>query len=293
MPAVRVNEFDTLRGVLVIAMVMVHVLANIGGVRFDELFVLWISVGFVFMSGMLGSSVLLKAKRGRSIVLRGARLVGLFVLLNLVLRGPEPIRALITEGAVDAAMFEILLPIGIVIMLLPVLGAAPIVTGAVCLTGLITLDAMHVSPYVIKFTAIGGIGAMAGSFRNDWPALWNRTDVQALGLAVVLGTLAIAVTGKVHAPLTIALIVSFGFFPAIIGIVHRIKPVQEWCGLMGRHSLLLYILHVAAIAALTRTSLPPVASAVLIAALCAGGAWMGDRTRNYPMLHRAYRLLLR
>ena len=285
-------EFDVLRGILVTGMVVVHVLAHIGGVVPYEEAVLWISVGFVFMSGMLGGAILLKSKRRRSIVLRGAKLVGLFVLLNLALRGPASVTNVIARGDVTLAMFEILLPIGLVIMLLPAFAAAPGLLGGLCLLYLMTLDALHLSPYVLKFVAVGGIGAMSGALAREWQTRCLYPEVIAGGLAVVLSVL-LAPTLGIVAPLTFALLLWFGSVPALLRVAKFLPCVSSWLAMLGRHSLLLYILHVGVGAGLAKLHPPlwPTMLAVLLD--CTLAAWIGDHSKRVPLLHGAYRLILR
>ena len=288
----RVAEFDILRGILVIGMVAVHVLANIGGSTPPEMSVLWISVGFVFMSGMLGGAILLKSKRKRSIVFRGAKLIGLFLLLNLLLRGPASVLNVVGHGDVTMAMFEILLPIGIVIMLLPAFAAAPGLLGGLCLVYLMALDAMHVSPYVLKFVAIGGIGAMSGALARDWQTRCLFPEVIVGGLSIVLCVLLAPGIGIV-APLTFALFLWFGSVPFLVKLSPLLPNMSAWLALLGRHSLLLYILHVAVIAAAAKLHPPlwPTLIAVLLG--CTLAAWIGDHSKRFPLLHGAYRLILR
>lgn len=288
----RIQAFDILRGILVTGMVAVHVLTHAARLAVPDVAVLWIAVGFVFMSGMLGGAVLARSRHPMRMALRGAKLVVLFLVLNLLLRGTEPLADLLLRGDVRASVFEILLPIGVVVALLPVFRLAPRLAGGLGLAAILLFDLLQFWPFVTKFVAVGALGFALGS-RPEPTRVWERDATALLGLPLAAGALASFFLGVQQAPLLTSLLVWLTLAPVFLALARLAPPFGGWAALLGRHSLLLYVAHVALLTVLAPTGMPAVLTFPLLLAVCTLLAWAAENAARIPLAERAYKAVFR
>ena len=242
-------------------MIIIHVIAHLSTASFPEWWYLWVPVGFVAASGLLGG-ILSEHKSSISLFMRGVRLLILVLVLNLPWRMET-----FTEYVFPVALrFEILLPIALTIMVIPAVVriSFPRLLFVLTVAGLISLDLLQWFPFLPKFLLIGVAGVLLGRLPVGKILLSEHSPVSRYAWLLVL--FAIVLTIGVHPSLTVATASSLSvliFLPSILKPETLIAGNME---LLGRHSLLLYIFHVALIVVM-KVKITPISSPVMLGGL--------------------------
>jgi hypothetical protein len=172
----RIISYDNYRGVLILAMIIFHILANFCQTYFNQDVFYWIPVGFmIFLGIILGQ--FLKRKPKKTFYL-GLKLIGVFFIFNIPLLLKHPLPSLFDFILGNQTIFslEILLPMGILSLGIPLLSKinfqiTPTFKNKFLLIYLPFLpiaisDHLSFYSYNLLFLVYGIIGYQIGSFFN-------------------------------------------------------------------------------------------------------------------------------
>jgi peptidoglycan/LPS O-acetylase OafA/YrhL len=275
----RNSAIDFTKGSLVLFMVVYH-WANyfIGVEGFFYRYIRFVSTSFILISGFLISYVYLPRVTDWTRVwgrlsTRGLKLLLIFTVLNVAAAAivtknyngqligvAEFVRnapRIYGPGMGEAAAFDILVPIGYLLLISPlILGAVwwrrEAVAG-ICglfLTGVLLLDAFDIAGPNITFLGVGvvglGLGALPGMCHTMRSKLGWFTIAYVLYLAAVTRIPLTYPVQIIGASLSVALLYSVGTR------VTQGTALQQQVVLLGRYSLLGYIVQIAALQVLKR-----------------------------------------
>jgi peptidoglycan/LPS O-acetylase OafA/YrhL len=326
----RLWELDFTKGSLVLLMVVYHwwdtFISHWGPIF---LFLRFLTPSFICISGFIVSGVYFSkygADRGamaRRLVVRGLKLLGVFVALNAARVGVSDIWLHLPIGRLDArtlagiwltghgvgggndkvAAFGILVPIGyLLIALAPLvlakrLGRKPIAVAlAVCWAGVVGLGLAGTYSYTLELLAIGLLGGVLGAIPTDridrfvakgWPAIVAAYAAYAAAITVWGVPYILQVVGV---PLSLLLIY------ALARLVRNWRP-SDPIAFFGRYSLVGYIVQIGALQVLAhfwnRPGLGPAGLVATFVAAALGtyiAVWITDRLRiASPFVDRLYR----
>ncbi len=303
----RIQSLDTSRGVLVCGMIVFHVLLHLyqGSVR--AAFLAFIPAGFLLFSGVLVSNVLQERKTTFQIVVRGTKLLVLFLLCNLILwlHSPFPLKEMamsLIYANPQTMSFEILVPIAWTVILSPVfLRLHPRFTSISALSGLLMLDLTQTFPFTLKFFIIGVLGIGIGKqrilrFLSTDDRMSDRNAIIVALFSAILYMLLGMWNHSSWVLQTFFVVVAFSSLPTFIVRSHRLASALS---LLGRHSLFLYVFHVMLIASLSRlfhvsthSMLAIVVIALAVTAVCLLVAWVVSAlTNRFTSLRTLYRFV--
>jgi hypothetical protein len=279
----RDDAYDIVKGVLVTAMVVYHVM-NAVTTASDEAYgyVRFVSGSFIFVTGLMLSRFVAasfqrdRAATGRRLVVRGIKLVLLFTVLNVFIHAsgfgsPAKAQLGLTEflaraeavylrGANQVASFTILLPIGYLMICAPLLlrvltpdrrAASFVLLGFVLAAAALPSSARGSA--IVEFMVVGFVGGCIGTWTNRAP---DSAVHPWKGAIAVVGLLAsIWLVAQVYSNLAlyaigVALVIRF-LHQAATGISAngRVGAVMI---LLGRYSLFAYIAQIGIIQVLAR-----------------------------------------
>ncbi len=317
---------DFAKGLLVLSMVVYHALNYTMNDSVIFNYLRFIAPGFVGLSGFVVTKYLRDRYASREgllylrLVGRGAKLVGLFTLLNLLIilafgsklgKGLAGLReyagnlkAIYLAGAEGAASFGVLLPIGYLLLLSPLLLEAARLHAA--LLGLLAaafLAASWLGPlYGLSSQnflglTFGVLGLAAGALPVRWsPRAW--TTIAAV-LLLAGGYLAAAALLGPSFPVVLGGTIAALLLFWLVGSQARLEtPVVALVLRWGRYSLFAYISQIAILQALRRLgigTLPPwrqllilgFSTLLLTAALIEALDWAASKSSPVRKIYRA------
>ncbi|MFC1616324.1 hypothetical protein ACFL21_04235 [Patescibacteria group bacterium] len=160
----RIISYDLYRGILLIAMVIFHVAANLSRIPFNHELFYWIPAGYTLFLGVILGQFL--KKRSKKCFKLGIKLLILFLIPNLIIliKNPEHLLQLF-PGNIEIFSFEILLPMSIITFLtipsqkIPS-KIIPFFLGTLLMATL-ALDILNINYYNLSFIIYGLIGYSA------------------------------------------------------------------------------------------------------------------------------------
>ncbi len=323
----RDPALDFTRGALVVLMIIYHAVNYAAADQAVLRHLRFLPGAFVFLSGFVVSRVYLarrgtgKGSAGARVMLRGVRLFGLFLALNLLVHAVVPesynrrldfaefigrLDVVLGPGGVRTAVFGVLLPIAYV---LAASGAALALgrQGEQLLRLLgVTVFAVSAAwavftplPFNLELSALGFLGVLAGMMPSARiPTLMRRPTLIFLGLGALHLVLA---TGEPGFLFTAALVSVTLMALQMTGrfLCPSLFAAAALAGL-GRHSLLAYLLQIAALQAIFRATRalggghPELFTAMIMTLLLttAGIAATLELRARMPRFDRAYRAVL-
>lgn len=303
--APRIQSLDVSRGVLVCGMIVFHVIVHLYQGTLSPVYLAFISAGFTLFSGLLVSRVVSAKKSPFRIVLRGVKLLTLFLVCNLPLwiHSPFPLRDIVrfvTLTDPQVVSFEILVPIAWTVICSPlVLRLHPTVTILSSMIALAAFDVSHTFPFTLKFLIIGMMGIGIGShpalrfFASDAPLRSARAAMFVIASVLLYAVLG---TWNIDSWLlqSIVVILLFTWIPSAAS---RVPVLASALTLLGQYSLPLYIVHVTLIALFASyigvrsvSTIPIIAIMIVLGVACLLLGWMTQTlTRRYAFAHAAYR----
>jgi len=255
MKSERITSYDAFRGVLLVAMVVFHLVVNLTGLKFDQNYFYWVPAGFTLFLGVILGRFLVGKTRKTAIL--GAKLLGIFLVLNVPnFIGKDYTLMQLTLGDQKVFSFEILLPMSIATFvsiflwkLVPPRWAggvrahrAEIIFGAMLILLLTYLHAIGFYSYNLSFLIYGIIGCLIGK-SLDLDAISGKMSAWAFLVVILVAATAFFVVGKVgiiESAILLQVLVLYLLTAKIFG-KNRILTV------LGRQSLILYVLHIVAI----------------------------------------------
>jgi peptidoglycan/LPS O-acetylase OafA/YrhL len=326
----RLWELDFTKGFLVLVMVLYHwwdVFVSPFGPIFTYL--RFLTPSFICISGFIVSGVYFSkygANRGvmaRRLVVRGLKLIGVFVALNLGriavsdlwLRLPigrvDPRTLLgiwltgngIGAGSEKVAAFSILVPIGYLLLVLAPLvlakrlGRKPIAVAlAVCWVGVVALGLAGTYSDTLELLAIGLFGGVLGAIPTERIDRFVAKAWPATVVAYAAYTVAISYWGVPYILQVVGVPLSLLVIYALARLLRNWRPSNP-VAFFGRYSLLGYIVQIAAIQVLANLwarrglGIPGLAATFLAAAVGTYIAvWLADRLRAASaFMDRLYR----
>jgi Acyltransferase family. len=265
--AQRVAALDFTKGTLVLLMVLYHWLnyfVSLDGSYYKYL--RFLTPSFIFITGFLVSHVYLRKYRitdprlPKRLLERGLKLVAVFLALNLVIgfliRGgfEAPLSQwefyFTGSAAGKRASFAVLLPIGYVLLGLAGLtvlarfykNAIHAVT-ALLLVSLIALSFAGSSNAMLELIGIGLLGASIGHLQMDWSSVISRR-LFALLLAYAGYLCAITILNEIFVLQIVGVCLTLAIIYRIGGSSKGPASIWNPVLLLGRYSLLAYIVHV-------------------------------------------------
>lgn len=274
----RIAALDFTKGALVLLMVLYHWLnyfVSVEGAYYKYL--RFLTPSFIFITGFLVSHVYLRKyeltdpRLPRRLLVRGLKLVGIFLGLNVLIQvllggGMETsltqwmtyltgssFSAAVTRGR---ASFFVLLPIGYVLVL-----AAGLVMVArrgkqvfhvaslLSVVGVVALSTGGSQNAYLELVSIGLVGISAGCVSADWLCRLNRSGVALAGLYAAY-LVAISIWHEVY----LMQITGVCLTLAVVYLIGARPEGPAWLRnatvLLGRYSLFAYILHIVILQAL-------------------------------------------
>jgi uncharacterized membrane protein len=240
----RVQSYDIYRGLLLTAMVVYHVVANLTPLRFDLRYSYWIPMGFVLFLGVVLARFLRNKTRKK--LWLAVKVLAAFFLLNI----PKYLDADFTlarlaRGDLYYFSFEVLLPMGLLVLASVFLDRTRRVAyalTAVTFASIVYLNLTGFDSYNLSFLLYGLVGYF----------LALRLDLHALAItqrgwyAVPL----VLVSALPFALLGLGYFLDYLFVLQVIAcyfLVTRLIPRSRVLGFVGRHSFVIYIAHIIAI----------------------------------------------
>lgn len=326
----RLWELDFTKGFLVLVMVLYHwwdVFVSPFGPIFTYL--RFLTPSFICISGFIVSGVYFakyganRSAMARRLVVRGLKLLGVFVALNvgriavsdLWLHLPigrlDPRTLLgiwltgdgIGAGNEKVAAFSILVPIGYLLLVLAPLvlvkrsGRKPIAVAlAVCWVGVIGLGLMGAFSDTLELVAIGLLGGVLGAIPTNRIGRFVAKGWLAIIAAYAAYTMAISYWGVPYILQVVGVPLSLLLIYALARLARNWRPSNP-IAFFGRYSLLGYIIQIAAIQVLAHVwarrglGLAGLAATFAAAAIITYVAvWLADRLRAAsPFMDRLYR----
>ena len=278
--AKRIASYDFFRGVLLTGMIAAHVFYNF----FEETKTLpflfqWIPAGFLLFTGVVSGEILLSKKDNTYFFRRGIQILGMFILCNTIKIFLEGISfsALfwgVLLGDQQNLSFEVLVPIAILLLCVPVLRSISLPPIGLFLIGvtLFMLDLLARSDifysYNIHFAVLGIFGFFLGrtlsldGIREKFSSAFHIFPL-VNAIFILLFFLIFFTVGNDF--LRYSLFWSFQTFFVILmyfslpNIFHTVKRpgtfekinLRKFFEPLGVHSLFLYIFHIAFLGALS------------------------------------------
>ncbi len=321
----RISALDFTKGALVLVMVLYHWLNYfVGPSGFFYIYLRFLPPSFICITGFLISHVYLAkyqitdARLPKRLAVRGMKLLGIFVLLNLLVglltRGPEGFVNAFTPEALESiyvsgnmtagrlVAFYVLLPISYLLLasggLLIVCRRFKQMFQVVCVLFFIAVLALDVSGYRsgnLELLAIGMLGISIGYVSIDKinRVIRNRYAV----MSVYCAYLAAITVFNVNYPMLIVGVVLTLMLIYLLGDLGGDRGrVQQSIILLGKYSLFGYIAQIAILQVLRRSlqhaELSPWAmltSFAVAVALTLISVELVDRTRaKAPIVNRVY-----
>ncbi len=273
----RLFSYDFFKGILIVGMIFAHVFYVFdGNAQFLERFFLWIPAGFVFFSGVLAGEVLWGKKSSWYFIRRAVQLLGIFIVANLfVLAISKKISFFefsedFIWGNQGATSFEILIPLALTILLVPLLGLFPPSLGILWgIIFLLTADIARMEgvfySYNLQFLIIGILGFFFGressleNLRKSFVNLFPKANMVIMGLVfwLFIGSayLGKGIVLEVFSFWTFQIVILFGIFLGLPNIFKSRpnipKPfIRRFLEPLGVFSLFLYLFHILVIQAL-------------------------------------------
>lgn len=240
----RVRSYDIYRGLLLTAMVVYHVVANLTPLRFDLRYSYWIPMGFVLFLGVVLARFLQNKTRKK--LWLAAKVLAAFFLLNIPkYLDAEFTLARLVRGDLYYFSFEVLLPMGLLVLTSVFLDHTRRVAyalAAVTFACIVYLNAIRFDSYNLSFLLYGLVGYFL-ALRLDLHALAIR---QRNWYAVPL----VLVSALPFALLGLGYFLDYLFVLQVIAcyfLVTRLVPSSRFLCFVGRHSFVIYIAHIIAI----------------------------------------------
>ena len=283
----RIPAFDFTKGVLVLFMVLYHWLNYFYGVEGKIYnYLRFLTPSFIFITGFLISHVhfskygIGNSQLSKRLVLRGLKILGLFVLLNLMiglLFPQSPIRTILfqhrslaplyaifvsgnvyVDGSEKAAAFAILVPIGYLLIISACLSMVckffkygfHVVCGMLLLSILI-LDLNHMHSVNLELLAIGLLGIVLGyASESEILRFVSYPYLAVFAYFVYLGAITI---WEVPFPLRVVGVVLTVTLIYMVGAISR-KPgrLGQHIVVLGKYSLFGYVSQIAILQVLHR-----------------------------------------
>ena len=238
---VRVQSYDIYRGLLLAAMILYHVIANLTPLHRDLRFSYWIPMGFVLFLGVILARFL--ENRTRKKLWLALKVLAAFFLLNIPKYLDPEFRLLtLVRGDLYYFSFEVLLPMGLLILVSVPLDRAKRVAWS--LAGLVyacivALSLIGYESYNLSFLLYGLVGYF-------------------VALRVDLHSLAIAQKAWYALPLVLIsavpfVLLGFGYYFDFLFVLQviacyflltRLVPKNRPLAFVGRHSFVIYIAHI-------------------------------------------------
>jgi peptidoglycan/LPS O-acetylase OafA/YrhL len=331
--ASRLWELDFAKGFLVLVMVLYH-WWSIFVSPFGEIFTYlrFLTPSFICISGFIVSGVYFSkygANRGamaRRLVVRGFRLLGVFVALNVARVAVSDLWLHLPIGRLDAktmagiwltghgvgggnekvAAFGILVPIGyLLIALAPLVlakkfGRKPIAGAlAVCWLGVVTLGLAGAYSFTLELLAIGLLGGVLGAIPTERIDRFVARGWPAIVVAYAAYAAAISRWGVPYILQVVGVPLSLLLIYALARLVRNWRP-SDPVAFFGRYSLVGYIVQIALLQILghlwARSGFGLAGLAATFLAAAVGtyiAVWITDRLRiASPFLDRLYRAVL-
>lgn len=276
----RNRALDFSKGVLVLFMVLYHWVNYFVGVHGPiYTYLRFIPPSFVFITGFLIANVyparygLSSVHAYRRLLVRGGKLLLLFVLLNIVAnlvfarsyRGAMPgvdgffrdLTIILTTGNAKAA-FSVLVPIGYLLFL----SAAIFIVGrverraipllcAVLFLGIVALEGYEAASSNLTLLGIGVLGVCAGMYPLEKIEAWIDYPVIVVGLNVGY-LLAISIWGTTYLLQVIGVILSIALI-YVAGMKSAAwYGINDLMVLLGRYSLFAYVAQIGLLQLLQR-----------------------------------------
>jgi uncharacterized membrane protein len=237
----RIQSYDIYRGLLLTAMVVYHVVANLTPLRFDLRYSYWIPMGFVLFLGVILARFLQNKTRKK--LWLAAKVLAAFFVLNIPkYLDTEFTFARLVRGDLYFFSFEVLLPMGLLVLVSVALDGtkrfayplAGLTFGCIVVLNLIGFDS-----YNLAFLLYGLVGYF-------------------LALEVDLHALAVRLQGRCAVPLALVSALPFvllafdNFFDflfvlqviACFFLFTRLVPSNRALSFVGRQSFVIYIAHI-------------------------------------------------
>jgi hypothetical protein len=237
----RVQSYDIYRGLLLTAMIVYHVVANLTPLRFDLRFSYWIPMGFVLFLGVIVARFLQNKTRKK--LWLAAKVLAAFFLLNI----PKYLDSEFTfvrlaRGDLYFFSFEVLLPMGLLVLVSIPLDrtkrlAYPL--AGVTFVCIVVLSLIGFDSYNLSFLLYGLLGYF-------------------LALKIDLHTLAVNLKGGYVVPLVLVsalpfALLAFDYFYDFLFVLQVIAcfflctlliPRNRPLSFVGRQSFVIYIAHI-------------------------------------------------
>ncbi len=325
-PSTRIDALDLTKGVLVVLMVAYHSLNYTTEFYLAFRYLSFLPASFIFLTGFIVANIysarydIRDQRLHRRLLLRGARLVALFTALNVganliksqnyngeamsVARFFQHWYEVYVLGSGRLAAFEVLLPIGYLLLASPVLlrlnhrssSALPILT-VVVITATFALEHSGAMVSNLNLLSAGLLGMVAGRISIERLGRLGRYPLQlalaygachALGMLIGLSYAVQLLGACVALSMIYAFSVRFGSKDWLPGKLVR----------LGQYSLVSYILQIGLLQVLARFlghappwSLPTLAlflaTLMLMLWLVEAAHWLRARSTDVERLYRA------
>jgi uncharacterized membrane protein len=237
----RVQSYDIYRGLLLTAMVVYHVVANLTPVRFDLRYSYWIPMGFVLFLGVILARFLQNKTRKK--LWLAAKVLAAFFVLNIPnYLDPGFTLARLARGDLYFFSFEVLLPMGLLVLVSIALDRtgrfAPLLA-LLAFACVVFLSVIGFDSYNLSFLLYGLIGYFV-ALRVDLHAL---AVAQNSRLAVPL----VLVSALPFVLLTLGHFLDYLFVLQVIAcyfLLTRLVPRNRPLSFVGRQSFVIYIAHI-------------------------------------------------
>ncbi len=326
-PRTRLATLDLTKGWLVVLMVLYHTFNYSTQYELGFRYLAFLPPSFILITGMMLTQVYApRYSRGeavdRRLLVRGAKLVLLFTALNVALRltlssahSGGLLRASVWDEVVSVFVvgngygvaFDVLLPIGYVLLLAPAivrLNVAGSMVLPVCATAVACavtwLEWRYGSYTNLSLVSVGVAGALLGRA----PVADDMERSAAAPLAIISALVCVVTTARAADTTLAYLVQSAAAISAVAALsfgsraVHVPAWVSSPVALLGRYSLLSYILQIAVLHALATAWGRPVpgsiefatlftATLMLTLAATAVVEWLRPRARWVDGMYRA------